>query len=123
MQPSISVSRFVDPRPGSREHKAILRAIELQPAVHVIGQFEAAAGLETYFRVRARGRDRHCVIRWFSQLSNEELISCDCPAFTVPVTGPTPCFHAAAALIHEATQDAPELASMGRGKTTYAAND
>lgn len=114
MTPSISVADFVDPKRGSRAWNAVTRAIELAPTTNVelIGEIRG----ERYYRVRAKGRDRHCIIRWFSQLSQEELASCDCPAFTVPVSGPTHCWHVGAVLIFEASQTERKLASMGSQK-------
>lgn len=118
MLPSIPTSVFVRPKPGSRAHNAIKRAIDIEPAVHLIGIFEAAAGTERYYRVRGKGRDRHLVIIWYSQISQEEVAKCDCEAHTVPQV-PEPCFHIPAALAFEAIQETPELASMGR-KARYA---
>jgi len=105
--PSISVSNFIDPAPRSREHNAICRAIDLAPNVEPIGEIRG----ERYYRVRAKGRDRHCVIRWFSQLSNEEVAKCDCESFYVPQE-PQPCFHVGAVLIYEATHAERKQASM-----------
>lgn len=101
MLPSIPVAEFVDPKKGSRAWNAISKAIDLAPTtkVELIGEIRG----EKYYRVRAKGRDRHCVIRWYSQLSQEELASCDCEAFRVPIT-PTHCFHVASVLIKEATE-------------------
>jgi hypothetical protein len=97
---SIPVNSFLDPAPRCREHNAILRAIDIAPSVQLIGKFES----ERWYRVQAEGRDRHCVIVWRSDAEDQEVASCDCPAFFIPVSGPTPCFHVGAVLIHEAVE-------------------
>jgi hypothetical protein len=109
---SIPVSDFIDPPKGSRAWNAINRAIDLAPLtkVELIGELRG----ERYFRVRAKSHDRHTVVRWYSELEKKELVSCDCPAFIIPVTGPTHCFHVASVLIHESTQPEQKLPSMGR---------
>jgi hypothetical protein len=114
MQPSIPVSAFVNPKPGSRPWNAIQRAIDLQSTtkVELVGEIRG----ERWYRVRAKGRDRHAVIIWHSSLSQQEVMKCDCEAHYIPQE-PTECFHLASVLIYEATQEAPKLASTGREGT------
>ena len=120
MLPSIPTALFVRPPKNSRAHNAILRAIEIQPAVHLIGRFKAAAGEERYYRVRGKGRDRHCVIIWYSTISEQEVAKCDCESHIVP-QAPEPCFHVAAALIEDASRPPRKLPSMGRKETLNGA--
>lgn len=115
MLPSIPASDFVNPYEGSREWKALQRAIDLAPTTNVelIGEIRG----ERYYRVRAKGRDRHCVIIWFSQLSQRTETKCDCEAHIVPQT-PQPCFHIAAALIEDSKpQKAGRKETNGRRPT------
>lgn len=105
---SIPASDFADPAPRSREHSAIVRAIEIEPDVRLMDQFDS----ERWYRVQAKGRDRHAVIIWFGELSEQDECRCDCPAFMLPVTGPTPCLHIAAVLIFEATQPEQKQVTM-----------
>lgn len=112
MTPSIPIAEFVNPKRGSRAWNAINRAIDLQPSVVLIGEFKD----ERWYRVRAKGRDRRCVILWYSHISQQEVGRCDCEASYVPISGPTHCYHLASCLIYEAALEAPKLASMGRAK-------
>jgi hypothetical protein len=107
---SIPVSDFIDPPKGSRAWNAINRAINLNPAVDFIGESHG----EKYFRVCAPGHDRHCVIRWYSDLEQREVISCDCEAYRVPISGPTHCFHVGSVLIHEAMKPQKEKSDGSR---------
>lgn len=110
MHLSIPVTDFIDPLRGSRAWNAVNRALDLRPSVVLIGEFQG----ERWYRVRCKGRDRRCVILWYSQISQQEVGRCDCEASYVPVSGPTHCYHLAASLIYEATQPPSKLASMGR---------
>jgi len=97
--PSIPVANFMNPAPRSREYKAVNRALELKPNVHPIGEYEG----EKYFRVSGRDNARYVVVIWLDPGSQEPVAQCSCEAFYVPQE-PTPCFHLAACLLHEAAE-------------------
>jgi hypothetical protein len=107
----ILVATFVNPKLGSREHNAICRADSLQFEVVLIGEYEG----ERYFRVPSshKGETPYVVVRWNDPIAGE-VVRCECSSHRLK-PWPEPCWHVAAVLIYEATQEAPQLASM-RGK-------
>ena len=97
MLPSIAVNRFVNPEPQTREFKAMTRALELKPDVHLIGTYEC----ERYFRVCGRHGHRYTVALWLDAQTQEPQAQCSCEAAYIPQE-PVPCYHIGSVLIHEA---------------------
>lgn len=108
--PGISVATFIDPPRGSREHKAICRAISLPLKVRLIGKFND----ERYYRVPSshKGETPYVVVRWNDPIVGE-VVRCECSSHRLK-PWPEPCWHVAGVLIYEATEESPKLASMGR---------
>lgn len=120
--PHISVSTFINPRRGSREHKAICRADEMPAEIVPIGEYED----ERYYRVPSshKGETPYVVVRWCDPIFGE-VVRCECTSHRLK-PWPEPCWHVAKVLIYEATQESPKLASMGRngkGVTENAKHD
>lgn len=114
MLTSIPVNDFIDPPAGSRPYNAVARAVEIKPDIHLIGNIEAENGVERYFRVQCKKRNRHLVILWLDDISGEPVAKCDCEAHIVP-HAPTPCVHVAGVLIYEAAHRPVEI-PLSQGK-------
>ena len=116
--PGISVATFIDPPRGSREHNAICRASASHAEVVLIGVYED----ESYYRVPSshKGETPYVVVRW-NDLIIGEVVRCECSSHRLK-PWPEPCWHTAKVLIYEATEEAPKVASMGRGQANGNGN-
>jgi hypothetical protein len=108
----LAVSAFIQPQKGSREYNAIKKALELKPQVDYLGK----ARDRRYFLVEGSFGAERIVRRWRDR-DGEEWVQClSCRAgypptdrrSKLPEYEPTPCFHAASVLIHEAAEPEQE---------------